>query len=144
MHTVRVHTHSTAVTVCYFLIRRSATEMNLADETALAALWRRQARPPRCLVGWKRNSPRSFFISSRSACRDGLGRNSAVSRAVSESFLSRSSTQMNKTVSMGERDVGAALRTIPRLDLSEFANLAEFVVFSLGDQIHPKEIIAGP
>jgi len=43
-------------------------------------------------------------------------------------------------------DVAApgALRTIPRLDLSEFANLAEFVVFSLGDQIHPKEIIAGP
>jgi hypothetical protein len=37
-----------------------------------------------------------------------------------------------------------ALRTIPRFDLSEFANLAEFVVFSLGDQIHPKEIIAGP
>ena len=39
---------------------------------------------------------------------------------------------------------GHPLRTIPRLDLSEFANLAEFVVFSLGDQIHPKEIIAGP
>jgi hypothetical protein len=37
-----------------------------------------------------------------------------------------------------------ALRTIPRLDLSEFANLAEFVVFSLGDRIHPGEIIAGP
>ena len=39
---------------------------------------------------------------------------------------------------------GPPLRTIPRLDLSEFANLAEFVVFSLGDQIHPGEIIAGP
>jgi len=39
---------------------------------------------------------------------------------------------------------GVPVRTIPRLDLSEFANLAEFVVFSLGDQIHPGEIIAGP
>jgi hypothetical protein len=44
------------------------------------------------------------------------------------------------TLKMGANDAsgeGLPLRTIPRLDLSEFANLAEFVVFSLGDQIHP-------
>ena len=54
-----------------------------------------RARPPRCLVRWQCNSPRSLITSRRSAGRD-LGRNSAVSLAVSEPFLSRFSTQMDK------------------------------------------------
>jgi hypothetical protein len=34
-----------------------------------------------------------------------------------------------------------AQRTIPRFDLSEFVNLAEFGVFGLGDRVHPGVII---
>ena len=40
-----------------------------------------RARPPRCLVRWQYDSPRSLITSRRSAGRD-LGRNSAVSPAV--------------------------------------------------------------
>jgi hypothetical protein len=54
-----------------------------------------RARPPRCLVRWQCDSPRSLITSRRSAGRD-LGRNSAVSPALSEPFLSRFSTQMDK------------------------------------------------
>ena len=54
-----------------------------------------KAGPPRCLVRWQCDSPRSLITSRRSAGRD-LGRNSAVSPAVSEPFLSRFSTQMDK------------------------------------------------
>ena len=54
-----------------------------------------RARPPRCLVRWQCDSPRSLITSRRSAGRD-LGRNSAVSLAVSQPFLSRFSTQMDK------------------------------------------------
>ena len=50
---------------------------------------RGKARPPRCRVRWECDSPRSFITSRRSVSR-GLGRNSAVSRAVPEPFLSRS------------------------------------------------------
>ena len=56
-----------------------------------------KARPPRCRVRWECDSPRSFFTSRRSAGR-GLGRNSAVSRAVPEPFLSRFSIQMDEFV----------------------------------------------
>ena len=45
-----------------------------------------RARPPRCLVQWKCDSPRSFTTSKRSTGR-GLGRNSAVARTVPEPFL---------------------------------------------------------
>ena len=45
-----------------------------------------RACPPRCLVRWKCDSPRSFTTSRRSAGHR-LGRNSAVSRAVPEPFL---------------------------------------------------------
>ena len=34
----------------------------------------------------------------------------------------------------------SALDTITRFDLSEFANLAEFCLFGLGDRIHPEVI----
>ena len=34
------------------------------------------------------------------------------------------------------------LRAIPRFDLSEFANFAEYEVFCLGDRIHPGVITA--
>ena len=37
--------------------------------------------------------------------------------------------------------INTALDTITIFDLSEFANLAEFVVFGLGDRIHPEVII---
>ena len=54
-----------------------------------------KARPPRCRVRWECDSPRSFISSRRSAGR-GLGRKSAVSRAVPEPFLSRFSIQMDE------------------------------------------------
>ena len=54
-----------------------------------------RARPPRCLVRWKCDSPRSFITSRRSSCR-GLGRDLAVSLAVPEPFLSRFSIRMDK------------------------------------------------
>ena len=54
-----------------------------------------RACPPRCLVRWKCDSPRSFTTSRRSAGHR-LGRNSAVSRAVPEPFLSRFSIQMDE------------------------------------------------
>ena len=54
-----------------------------------------KAGPPRCLVRWKCDSPRSLVTSRRSAGR-GCGRNSAVSRAVPEPFLSRFSIQLDE------------------------------------------------
>jgi hypothetical protein len=54
-----------------------------------------RARPHRCLVRWQCNSPQSLITSRRSAGLD-LGRNSAVSLAVSEPFLSRFSTQTDE------------------------------------------------
>ena len=54
-----------------------------------------RARPPRCLVRWQCDSPRSLLTSRRGIGRD-LGRNSAVYPAVSEPFLSRFSTQMDE------------------------------------------------
>ena len=54
-----------------------------------------RARPSRCLVRWECDSPRSFTTSRKSAGR-GLRRNSAVSLAVPEPFLSRFSTQMDE------------------------------------------------
>jgi hypothetical protein len=54
-----------------------------------------KAGPPRCLVRWQCDSPRSLVTSGRSAGRD-HGRNSAVSPAVPQPFLNRFSTQMDK------------------------------------------------
>ena len=58
-----------------------------------------RARPPRCLVRWQCDSPRSLITSRRSAGRD-LGRNSAVSPAVSQPFLRPRPfpTQMNENL----------------------------------------------
>jgi hypothetical protein len=54
-----------------------------------------RAGPPRCLVRWQCDSPRSLITFRRSADRD-LGRNSAVYPAVSQPFLRRFSTEMGK------------------------------------------------
>jgi hypothetical protein len=52
-----------------------------------------RARPPRFLVRWICDSPRSLITSGRSADHD-LGRNSAVPVAVSQPFLTRFSKRL--------------------------------------------------
>ena len=59
-----------------------------------------RARPPRCLVRWKCDSPRLFITSGKSNCRE-LGRDLAVSRAVPEPFLSRFSIQTDEFLGFG-------------------------------------------
>ena len=82
-----MHIMWTCLLAIFFILilREPSSEMNVL------ALLDGRARPPRCLVRWKCESPRSCNTSRRRRFH-GLGR----PLAVPEPFLSRFSTQMNK------------------------------------------------